>query len=72
MCQAKLSHKNAVITVTSLKHTRIFFFCNQDGTCIPVTLFHHKDLKTDGRNPLLLHVYGMTELSSPPLVLKKL
>lgn len=49
-----------------------FFFCNQDGTCIPVTLFHHKDLKTDGRNPLLLHVYGMTELCSPPLVLKKL
>ena len=72
MCQAKLSRKNAVVTVTSLKHTRVFFFFNQDGTYIPVTLFHHKDLKTDGNNPILLHVYGMTELYSLPLVLKKL
>ena len=24
-CEAKLSHKNAVVTVTSLKHTRVFF-----------------------------------------------
>ncbi|XP_020623463.1 protease 2-like isoform X1 [Orbicella faveolata] len=31
---------------------------SKDGTHIPVTLFHHKDLKKDGNNPLLLHVYG--------------
>lgn len=31
---------------------------SKDGTYIPVTLFHHKDLKTDGNNPMLLHVYG--------------
>ncbi|KAJ7390784.1 hypothetical protein OS493_022342 [Desmophyllum pertusum] len=31
---------------------------SKDGTHIPVTLFHHKDLKKDGNNPMLLHVYG--------------
>lgn len=31
---------------------------SKDGTLIPITLFHHKDLKKDGKNPLLLHVYG--------------
>lgn len=31
---------------------------SKDGTHIPVTLFHHKDLKKEGSNPLLLHVYG--------------
>ncbi|RMX35546.1 hypothetical protein pdam_00003796 [Pocillopora damicornis] len=28
---------------------------SKDGTHIPVTLFHHKDLKKEGSNPLLLH-----------------
>ena len=36
----------------------VFFWVHQDGTHIPVTLFHHKDLKKEGSNPLLLHVYG--------------
>lgn len=31
---------------------------SKDGTHIPVTLFHRKDLKKEGSNPLLLHVYG--------------
>ncbi|XP_068683040.1 dipeptidyl aminopeptidase BI-like [Montipora foliosa] len=31
---------------------------SKDGTLIPITLFHHKDLKRNGTNPMLLHVYG--------------
>lgn len=31
---------------------------SKDGTLIPITLFHRKDLKRNGTNPMLLHVYG--------------
>ncbi|KAK3751468.1 hypothetical protein QZH41_009172, partial [Actinostola sp. cb2023] len=29
-----------------------------DGTMIPVTVFHHKHVKQNGKNPMLVHVYG--------------
>ena len=30
----------------------------QDGTMVPVTVFHDKSVKMNGQNPMLLHVYG--------------
>ncbi|XP_032231488.2 prolyl endopeptidase-like [Nematostella vectensis] len=31
---------------------------SQDGTLVPVTLFHHEELELNGHNPMLMHVYG--------------
>lgn len=37
-----------------------------DGTRIPISIVHHRDLVRDGGNPLLLYGYGAYELSVDP------
>jgi len=37
-----------------------------DGTAIPISLVHHKDLVLDGSNPCLLYGYGSYEASMDP------
>lgn len=38
--------------------TRLTFATGHDGVKIPVSLVHHKDLKTDQNTPLILFAYG--------------
>jgi oligopeptidase B len=37
-----------------------------DGTKIPISLVHHKDIKRDGTAPMLLYAYGSYGVSVPP------
>ncbi|UCE25949.1 MAG: S9 family peptidase [Candidatus Zixiibacteriota bacterium] len=37
-----------------------------DGTMVPISVYHKKDLERDGRNPLLLYGYGAYGYSSEP------
>lgn len=37
-----------------------------DGTNVPISLVHHKGLKLDGRNPMLLYGYGSYGMSMDP------
>ncbi|TFJ95075.1 UDP-glucose 4-epimerase [Platysternon megacephalum] len=37
-----------------------------DGTKIPISLFHHKEMVLDGSNPCLLYGYGSYESTSDP------
>ena len=37
-----------------------------DGTAIPLSIVHRRDLKLDGSNPTLLYAYGSYGISSPP------
>ena len=38
--------------------SRRIFATAMDGTLIPISIAHRKDIKTDGSNPTLLHGYG--------------
>jgi prolyl oligopeptidase len=38
----------------------------QDGTMIPLSIIHRRDLKRDGSNPTLLYAYGSYGISSDP------
>ncbi len=38
----------------------------EDGTKVPISLVHHKDVAPDGKAPLLLYGYGSYEISIPP------
>ncbi len=38
----------------------------RDGTMIPLSIVHRKDLKLDGTNPTLLYAYGSYGISSSP------
>ncbi|WP_420175448.1 S9 family peptidase [Luteococcus sp. OSA5] len=38
----------------------------EDGTRIPISLVHHKDIAPDGSAPCLLYGYGAYEISAPP------
>jgi prolyl oligopeptidase len=42
------------------------FAVSKDGTRVPVTIVHRKDLKLDGNNPTLLYGYGGYGLSMSP------
>jgi len=42
------------------------FAVSKDGTRVPVSIVHRKDLKLDGNNPLLLYGYGGYGLSLSP------
>ncbi|HEX3462753.1 MAG TPA: prolyl oligopeptidase family serine peptidase [Candidatus Elarobacter sp.] len=37
-----------------------------DGTQIPLSIVHRRDMKRDGSNPTLLYAYGSYGISSPP------
>ncbi|HEX3550696.1 MAG TPA: prolyl oligopeptidase family serine peptidase, partial [Candidatus Elarobacter sp.] len=37
-----------------------------DGTPIPLSIIHRKDMQLDGSNPTLLYAYGSYGISSPP------
>jgi prolyl oligopeptidase len=37
-----------------------------DGTLIPLSIIHRRDMKLDGSNPTLLYAYGSYGISSPP------
>ena len=45
------------LDLTRIVATRAYVFA-RDGARIPVFVVHRKDLKRDGANPTLLHVYG--------------
>jgi oligopeptidase B len=38
----------------------------QDGTEVPVTVLHHKDVRPDGTNPAVVYGYGSYEISNDP------
>jgi len=42
------------------------FAISPDGTRVPVTVLRRKDMKLDGRNPVLLHAYGGYGISMAP------
>ncbi|HTT14022.1 MAG TPA: prolyl oligopeptidase family serine peptidase [Burkholderiaceae bacterium] len=42
------------------------FATSPDGTHVPVTVLHRKDMKLDGRNPVLLYGYGGYGISMVP------
>jgi prolyl oligopeptidase len=42
------------------------FAVSPDGTRVPVTILRRKDMKTDGRTPVLLYAYGGYGLSTVP------
>ena len=42
------------------------FYRSKDGTKIPMTIAHHKDLKKDGNNPTMLYAYGGFNISITP------
>lgn len=44
---------------------RLTATCNDDGTKVPVTVIHRKDIKLDGLAPLLLYGYGSYGYSMP-------
>ncbi|WP_371708716.1 S9 family peptidase [Nesterenkonia sp. NBAIMH1] len=39
----------------------------EDGTQVPVTVIHHRDVTADGTNPLLVYGYGSYEISMDPV-----
>ena len=51
--EEKLLHHVESEYVTYKEHVR-----SEDGTSVPVTITHHKDVKRDGMNPTLLLGYG--------------
>ncbi len=46
--------------------TRRYYAVAHDGTEVPITIVHHKDIQKDGGNPLLLYGYGSYGSSSDP------
>ena len=42
------------------------FASSPDGTRVPITILHRKDMKLDGRNPVLLYAYGGYGISMGP------
>lgn len=42
------------------------FYASKDGTKIPLTIAHRRDLKLDGANPTILYGYGGFNASSTP------
>ncbi len=39
---------------------------SQDGTLVPVSIIHHRDLQRDGRNPTVLYGYGAYGITENP------
>jgi prolyl oligopeptidase len=46
--------------------TEQVFFTSRDGTRVPMFIIHRRDLKRDGRNPLMLYGYGGFDVSLTP------
>ncbi|WP_079253702.1 prolyl oligopeptidase family serine peptidase [Endozoicomonas arenosclerae] len=46
--------------------SRQVFYTSKDGTKVPMTINHHKDLKLDGNTPTLLYGYGGFDVSLTP------
>ncbi|RUL60168.1 prolyl oligopeptidase family serine peptidase [Prevotella koreensis] len=46
--------------------TQQVFFISKDGTKIPMFLTHKKNLKLNGKNPVLIYGYGGFNVSLPP------
>ena len=34
------------------------YFTFKDGTKVPITIFHRKDIELNAQHPVLAHVYG--------------
>jgi prolyl oligopeptidase len=68
--------RTQLLTVTALSARPAFnfedaavdtgFAISPDGTRVPVTVLHRKDMKRDGSNPVLLYAYGGYGVSSVP------
>lgn len=50
----------------SLFTSQQIFFTSKDGTQVPMFVVHRKDIKLDGRNPLLLYGYGGFQINQTP------
>jgi prolyl oligopeptidase len=46
--------------------TEQLFFTSKDGTRVPLFLVHRRDMKRDGRNPVMLYGYGGFDVSMTP------
>jgi prolyl oligopeptidase len=46
--------------------TEQLFFTSRDGTRVPLFLVHRRDMKRDGRNPVMLYGYGGFDISETP------
>jgi prolyl oligopeptidase len=59
-------HKTELDFDDSQYITRQVFYDSKDGTRIPMFIVHHKDVKLDGNNPLLLYGYGGFNVTVKP------
>ncbi|MFA7543313.1 MAG: prolyl oligopeptidase family serine peptidase [Candidatus Cloacimonadaceae bacterium] len=59
-------HRDSVKADFSDVLTKQVFYPSKDGTRIPLSLIHNKDLKLDGNNPVYLYGYGGFNVSLEP------
>jgi len=64
--QLSVLHKPEIQFDASPYTTTQVFVPSKDGTRVPVFLTHRKDVKLDGKNPLLLYGYGGFNVSLTP------
>jgi prolyl oligopeptidase len=61
-----LLHEPRIAADLSPYVTEQVFYPSRDGTRIPMFLVHRRDLKRDGRNPVMLYGYGGFDVSMTP------